>query len=113
MVRLSANEPAKPKATEDISRADILIGQICKIQRQTEEILKRAMAGGVLELALRAIRELVRITDLSLRTVEKHDPRKEQGGADISGAIDQIVVALQPYPTARAAAAKALTTPKT
>lgn len=101
------------KATDDITRADILIGQICKIQRQTEVILKRAMAGGELELALRAIRELVRITDLSQRTVEKHTSQtKERIGEDFPDAIDQIIGALQPYPNARAAAAKALTAVK-
>ena len=88
----------------------MLIGQVCKIQRQTENILKRATAEGEIELALRAVRELVRIAELSIRTLQipenQHDKPRESENAP--GVIDDLVVALHPYPHARAAAAEVL-----
>ena len=98
------------RARSEISRADMLIGQVCKIQRQAENILKKATAEGEIELALRAIRELVRIADLSLRTLQLHENQhdKSRGSEDVPEVIDDLVVALQPYPQARAAAAQVL-----
>ena len=98
------------KGAGDITRADMLMGQVCKLQRHTENLLARANAKGDAEIALRAIRELIRITDLASRIVQLHDNQNDQPRrfAEAPELVDEIVAALQPYPQARAAAAKAL-----
>jgi hypothetical protein len=85
------------------------LGQLQQINQASMQILAEARAAGDGALALKAIDRILRQIELQARLAGELDSRSESAGStDWQPAMAALLVALQPYPAAREAAAGAV-----
>jgi hypothetical protein len=102
---------ARAAAAEEATRGDTLLEKVQALEVQAREIAKRARQSGDLRVALAAVRELARIIELQARLAGDLIDAPTVSvvlGDDWTSMRSTILSALNEYPEARVAVARAL-----
>ncbi len=102
---------AEARSAEAATKADDLLAKVAQLEADAQRLGRAAEAAGDLRTALGAVRELVRIVELLARLKGELDERPHVNilvSAQWLNVRRTLLVALQPFPQARAAVSESL-----